>query len=226
MLLLRPTGMPADIDSKSVVKLKDAERFFKDTTGIPVGRNKSISGFHSLIRHALNLKAKPTSGRPVYGHWQVVERLGATDYYTESRAQNTFAGGTARVRVYKADPYQPEPQRIAEANRIQNAYRALAELPLHPNIVSARDFFEAEDDQAYVLILDDAPGQALTVHMARPQMALTIDQKWRVAKDLLAALNHAHGQRLPRGIVEDQHVGLIVFCLEEISRRNDVRMQR
>jgi len=42
------------------------------------------------------------------------------------------------------------------------------------------------------LILDDAPGQALTVHMARPQMALTIDQKWRVAKDLLAALNHAH----------------------------------
>ena len=37
---------------------------------------------------------------------------------------------------------------------------------------------------------------------------------------------HMHGQRLPRGIVEDQDVGLIVFCLEEISRRNDVRMQR
>ena len=183
---------PADLDAKSVVKLKDAERFFKDSTGIPAGRNKSIGGFHALIRHALNLKAKPTSGRPVYGHWQVVERLGATDYYTESRAQNTFAGGTARVRVYKADPYQPEPQRVAEANRIQNAYKALAELPLHPNIVSARDFFEAEDDQAYVLILDDAPGQALTIHMARPQMALTIDQKWRVAKDLLAALSHAH----------------------------------
>lgn len=183
---------PADIDSRSVVKLKEAERYFKDTTAIPAGRNKNISAFHALIRHALNLKAKPTSGRPVYGHWQVVERLGATDYYTESRAQNTFAGGTARIRVYKADPYQPEPQRLAEANRIQNAYRALAELPLHPNIVSARDFFEAEDDQAYVLILDDAPGQALTVHIARPQMALTIDQKWRVAKDLLAALSHAH----------------------------------
>ena len=28
--------------------------------------------------------------------------------------------------------------------------------------------------------------------MARPQLALTLDQKWRVAKDLLAALAHAH----------------------------------
>jgi serine/threonine protein kinase len=188
---------PSDVDGRSVVKLKDAERYFKDTTAIPAGRNKSITGFHSMIGHALNLKAKPSSGRPKYGHWQVVERLGATGYYTESRAQNTFAGGTARIRVYKADPYQPEAQRKVEANRIKNAYQALAELPLHPNIVSARDFFEAEDDQAFVLVMDDAPGQALTVHMARPQLALTIDQKWRVAKDLLAAMVHAHR----RGIV-------------------------
>jgi serine/threonine protein kinase len=188
---------PSDTDARSVVKLKYAERYFRDTTNIPTGRNKSISGLHSMITHALNLKAKPSNGRPQYGHWQVKERLGATDNYIESRAENIFAGGTARVRVYKADPYQPEAQRQAETNRIKNAYKALAELPLHPNIVSARDFFEAEDDQAFVLILDDVPGQALTVHLARPQLALTVDQKWRVAKDMLSALAHAH----KRGIV-------------------------
>lgn len=183
---------PADIDARGVVKLKDAQRYFKDTTQVPAGRNKAISGLHSLISHALHLKAKPTTGRPKYGHWQVLERLGASNTYTESRAQNVFAGGTARVRLYKADPYQPEQQRKAEMHRIANAYKALSALPMHANIVAARDFFEAEDDQAYVLVLDDAAGQALTVHMARPQLALTVDQKWRVAKDLLAALAHAH----------------------------------
>jgi serine/threonine protein kinase len=183
---------PADLDARGVVKLKDAERYFKDTTLVPTGRNKAIGGLHSLISGALHLKAKPATGRPKYGHWQVLERLGSSSTYTESRAQNVFAGGTARVRLYKADPYQSEDQRKAEMHRIANAYRALSALPMHANIVAARDFFEVEDDQAYVLVLDDAAGQALTVHMARPQLALTVDQKWRVAKDLLAALVHAH----------------------------------
>ncbi|MFO6295164.1 protein kinase domain-containing protein, partial [Pseudomonas aeruginosa] len=111
---------------------------------------------------------------------------------SEFRAENAFAGGTARLRVYQADPYQPEEVRKAQVNRIANAYRALSKLPLHPNIVAARDFFPADDDKSFILILDDAPGQGLTVHMARPQLALTLDQKWRVAKDLLAALAHAH----------------------------------
>jgi serine/threonine protein kinase len=183
---------PADLDARGVVKLKEAERYFKDTTLVPAGRNKAISGLHSLISGALHLKAKPTTGRPKYGHWQVLERLGASTTYTESRAQNVFAGGTARVRLYKADPYQPEGLRKAEMHRIANAYKALSALPMHANIIAARDFFEVEDDQAFVLVLDDAVGQALTVHMARPQLALTVDQKWRVAKDLLAALAHAH----------------------------------
>lgn len=182
----------AEIDAASVVKLKDAERYFKNTTLVPAGRSKAISGFHSLISGALNLRAKPTIGKPQYGHWQVRERLGATNSYVESRAENIYGGGTARVRLYKADPYQPEEQRKAETNRIANAYKALSALPLHPNIIAARDFFEVEDGRGFVLVLDDIPGQALKVHMSRQQLALTVDQKWRVAKDLLAALVHAH----------------------------------
>lgn len=182
----------AEIDAARVVKLKDAARYFKDTTLVPAGRSKTIGGFHSLISGALNLKAKPTIGMPQYGHWQVRERLGATSSYTESRAENIYGGGTARVRLYKADPYQTEEQRKAETNRIANAYKALSALPLHPNIIAARDFFEVEEGRGFVLVLDDIPGQALTVHMSRQQLSLTVDQKWRVAKDLLAALVHAH----------------------------------
>ena len=179
------------LDSDRVVKLKDAERYFKDATRIPARFSKNILQQQGLILHALKV-VKPASAVQRFGHWEVKEKLGATQAYSEFRAENSFAGGTARLRVYQADPYQPEDVREAQVNRIANAYRALSKLPLHPNIVAARDFFPADDDKSFILILDDAPGQALTVHMARPQLALTLDQKWRVAKDLLAALAHAH----------------------------------
>lgn len=178
-------------DADRVVKLKDAERYFKDATRIPPRFSKNILQTQGLILHALKV-VKPASGVQRFGHWQVTEKLGAAEAYTEYRAENAFAGGTARLRVYQADPYQPEEVRKAQVNRIANAYRALSRLPLHPNIVAARDFFPTDDDKSFILILDDAPGQAVTVHMARPQLALTLDQKWRVAKDLLSALSHAH----------------------------------
>lgn len=179
------------LDADRVVKLKDAERYFRDATRIPSRFSKNIRQQHSLILHTLKV-VKPASAVQCFGHWEVREKLGAAQAYTEYRAENAFAGGTARLRVYQADPYQPEDARKAQVNRITNAYRALSRLPLHPNIVAARDFFPTDDDKSFILILDDAPGQALTVHMARPQLALTLDQKWRVAKDLLAALAHAH----------------------------------
>ncbi|CAD5370099.1 Serine/threonine protein kinase [Rubrivivax sp. A210] len=179
------------LDADRTVKLKDAERYFKDATRIPSRFSRSILQQQGLILHALKV-VKPAKAVQRFGHWEVKEKLGAAQAYTEFRAENAFAGGTARLRVYQADPYQPEEVRKAQVNRIANAYRALSRLPLHPNIVAARDFFPTDDDKSFILILDDAPGQALTVHMARPQLTLTLDQKWRVAKDLLAALTHAH----------------------------------
>lgn len=179
------------LDADQVVRLKDAERYFKDVTRIPSRFSKNIMQQQGLILHALKV-AKPPAGVQRFGHWEVKERLGAAQAYTEYRAENAFAGGSARLRVYQADPYQPEAVRKAEVNRIVNAYKALSRLPPHPNVVAAKDFFPTDDDKSFILILDDASGQALTVHMARPQLALTLDQKWRVAKDMLAALAHAH----------------------------------
>jgi len=75
---------------------------------------------------------KPAPAKLRFGHWEVTEKLGGTDHYTEYRATNAFAGGAARLRVYQADPYQPEDLRKAQINRIANAYRALSQLPLHP----------------------------------------------------------------------------------------------
>jgi serine/threonine protein kinase len=179
------------MDAPLVIKIKDAERYFKDSTRIPSRFSKTILSQQALVLHALNV-VKPASSAPSFGHWTVKEKLGASDSYVEYRAENAFAGGTARLRVYRADPYLPIEARQEQIKLIQNAYKALSRLPLHPNIVAARDFFSTDDDKAYILILEDVAGQALTVHLARPQLALTLDQKWRVTKDLLAALIHAH----------------------------------
>ena len=194
ILLTAPDAFLTDrsnLDAPSVVKLNDAERFFKDSTRIPSRFSRNILSHQALVLSALNV-AKPAPAGLRFGHWRVLEKLGAADTYIEYRAENAFAGGTARLRVYRADPYQPQEARATQLNLIRNSYRALSCLPLHPNIVAARDFFPTDDDRAFVLILDDAPGQALTVHLARPHLALTLDQKWRVAKDLLEALKHAH----------------------------------
>lgn len=205
------------IDAERVVKLKDAERYFKDATRIPTRFSKNILAQQGLILHALKV-VKPAAGVLRFGHWEVKEKLGAAPAYTEYRAENAFVGGTARLRVYQADPYQPEEVRKAQVNRITNAYRALSRLPLHPNIVAARDFFPTDDDRSFILILDDAPGQALTVHLARPQLALTLDQKWRVAKDLLAALAHAH----QHGVVHRNLTpGAILIGLDGTTRITD-----
>ena len=105
----------AGMDAPAVVKLKDAERYFKDATSIPARFSRNILAQQSLILHALRV-LKPASAVLRFGHWQVTEKLGAADAYTEYRAENAFAGGTARLRVYQADPYQPEEARKAQVN--------------------------------------------------------------------------------------------------------------
>jgi serine/threonine protein kinase len=43
-----------------------------------------------------------------------------------------------------------------------------------------------------VLVLNDAPGNSLRVHLTKPGLQLTMDQKLRVARELLSALAHCH----------------------------------
>ena len=91
------------LDADRVVKLKDAERYFKDATRIPARFSKNILQQQGLILHALKV-VKPASAVQRFGHWQVKEKLGAAEAYTEFRAENAFAGGTARLRCTRQTP--------------------------------------------------------------------------------------------------------------------------
>jgi serine/threonine protein kinase len=142
--------------------------------------------------------AEHRTGPLRFGHWEVIESLGETDEVTEYRARNADAPGASAVllRVYHADPYQPTDLRTAERIALANAYNMLLRLPSDPCVVACRDFFPNEDESQYVLVLEDVRAGALLPHLTDPQLALSMDAKLRLIKDMLHGLAHAHANRV------------------------------
>jgi len=185
----------AGIDSPDVTDFKHCLKYFSDKTRIPSHRLDNIQKFIKAIASAITGKAKPKTAATVYRDWQVEEKLGGTDRYTEYRAKHNLlgkSGGMARLRVYQADPYQDETARKEEFKKISNAYRAVAHMPTHANILAVKDLFITEDEDKVVLVTEDLPVQALRLHIKKPTLALTFDQKLQVMRDVLSALDHAH----------------------------------
>lgn len=186
---------PQGIDGPDVTDYKRCLKFFTDTTKIPNYRLSNIRKYHNHLDKAIQGKAEPKSAPPTFNNWQVEEKLGGTDRYTEYRARHTLlgkSGGYTRLRVYKTDPYQEEAEREAEFRRIANAYKAVAHMPAHANVLAVRDLIVSEDHSEVVLVTDDATGYVLRQHLAKSSLALTFDQKLQVMRDLLSALDHAH----------------------------------
>lgn len=183
---------PGGRDAPNVTTLRKAVAFFQNAARIPAGKSKNIGAHHNIIMKALQGAAKPRSGPLRFGSWVVSERLGGTDSYTEYRAYNAFAGpkSTALIRAYQADPYKPPEEREKQKLLISTAFRTLSTTPGHPGIVGVRDFFPSEAEDKYFLVTEDVAGQALRVHIAKPALALTLDQKNTVSIDLLSALSH------------------------------------
>lgn len=147
--------------------------------------------------------AEHRTGPLRFGHWEVIESLGETDEVTEYRARNADAPGASSVllHVYHADPYQPANLRSAERIALANAYNMLLRLPSDPCVVACRDFFPNEDESQYVLVLEDVRAGALLLHLTDPQLALGVDAKLRVIRDMLHGLAHAHAHKvLHRGL--------------------------
>jgi len=113
-------------------------------------------------------KASAKSTPPRYD-WQVEEKLGGNDHYTEYRAKKMFMDGwTVRLRVYKIDPYQDTAEREAQRKLISNAFQAVFKIP-HIQTFWVRDFFAADDGDCLVLVTDDIQGEHTTAYQeAKP----------------------------------------------------------
>lgn len=183
------------IDGPDVTDLKQCLTYFNDKSYIPPYRQRDIRPLHSIIVETILGKARPRSSALCLRDWQVEEKLGGDDHYTEYRAKNSFLGkdaGIARLRVYQVDPYQDEVNREAERKRISNAFVAVAHMSPHPNVLIVRDFFQTDDQDFLVLVTEDVAGQALRQHIQKSSLALTFNQKLQVMRDMLSGLDHAH----------------------------------
>ncbi|HOY67294.1 MAG TPA: protein kinase [Candidatus Ozemobacteraceae bacterium] len=186
---------PENLAGPDVVALDKSPAFFQKTGRIPAKFDTNILPHQNIILKAIQGVAKKRSGPLRFGNWEITEKLGGTDSFTEYRAFNHFAGrssGPVLLRSYRADPYLPPDLREAQRRRIANAYEALNRMPSHPSIIAARDFFGSESGDTYILVTEDIHGQALRIHLDKPQHVLTVDQKRRITADLLSALAHAH----------------------------------
>lgn len=167
--------------------------YFQSRDFIPDHRLTDIRAFFPDIKRALQGKARPKSAPPRYRDWQVEEELGRTDRYIEYRARHLLMGAsgwTARLRVYRADPYQDQADRETEKKLISNAFQSIYQVPKHPNILNVQEFFEAEDGDCFVLVTEDIPGQTLRQHIKKQTAPL--NQKFGWIEQVLIALDHAH----------------------------------
>lgn len=185
----------AGIDGPDVTDFKNCLKYFRDVSRIPSNRLDNINQFHPQIIKAICGNAKPRSAALVFRDWQVEEKLGGTDRYTEYRAKHNRmgkSGGIVRLRVYKADPYQSGEEWKREYLLISNAFRSVANLPSHESILKVREFIESEEQDQFTIVTDDVPGQSLRLHINKVSLALTFDQKLQLIRDVLSALDHAH----------------------------------
>lgn len=186
---------PSGIDGPDVTDLKHCLKYFNDTSRIPSHRSNNITRFHSNVIKAITGIARPKTAALVFRDWQVEEKLGGTDRYTEYRAKHSLlgkSGGMVRLKVYQAEPYQEEAARKEEFKKISNAYRAVAHMSAHPNVLAVKDLFINDEEDKVILVTEDVAGQPLNLHFKKPSLPLTFDQKLQILRDVLSALDHAH----------------------------------
>ncbi len=169
--------------------------YFQSNAYIPPHRLRIIKPALPSIERAILRKSEPKAAPLRYRDWQVEDKLGGNDRYTEYRARNLtmgVSGWTARLRVYQIDPFLEPAAREAEYRLISNAFQAVRQLPPHPNILSVGDFFASHDHDCLVLVTEDVPGQVLRQYIKNQNLAL--ERNLAIMQDILHGLEHAHQQ--------------------------------
>jgi serine/threonine protein kinase len=167
--------------------------YFQSTAYIPTQRLRIIKPFVNYVEQAIRGKSQPKTAPRRYLHWQVEEKLGSNDRYTEYRAINQTMGSadcTVRLRVYNVDPLLEPVEREAQYKLIRTAFLAVVKVPHHPNVLGVRDCFVSNIDNCFVLVTDDMPGQVLRQHIQKQN--LDLEQKCSIMRDVLLGLEHVH----------------------------------
>jgi hypothetical protein len=151
-----------------VVYLRNASAYFQDPAQLPERfRSARIERrARCLIAETIRGGVAQQAGPLQFREWVVASTLRTEEQYMEYAGFDIHSRDSARIRVYRADPYALESERVAEANQIRTAYLALRKLS-HPAVVRVHAFFETDDNDGFVLVTEDVPGEVLSAKLAR-----------------------------------------------------------
>ncbi|WP_440950710.1 methylation-associated defense system protein kinase MAD6 [Methanosphaerula subterraneus] len=206
----------SDTEEWSVVKLDDSIASITNPKRIPERFLKSITKFRNSIKNSIVRGVKEPDSKKIFNDWIVQETLSSSPKREDCRAYNQIAGpnaGTVLLQVYKVDPYLSDTEQKAERSFIKIAYKALSNLPAHPNIIGVRDIFSVDEDSKYVLVLEDVRGISLKERESDLARPITLDKKIGIATELLGALVHAHAH----GVVHRNLTPSAIILSEEGS---------
>ena len=152
---------------------------------------------HQRARPASSQRAHRAAAVRALGGHRVARRDRGGHRVPGAERRRPRRASSALLRVYHADPFQPEDVRAAERIALANAYDMLLRLPSHavrrrlPGLLPQRGREPVRPGPRG----RDRAG-ALLLHLTDPQLALTMDAKLRVIRDMLRGLAHAHANRV------------------------------
>lgn len=171
---------------EQIVCLKDSKAFFTACKSADaLLTDEGLNQVHSFLGKYIQTR------KPSYRDWLVSEELTSNNSrfreYAAHHRKSTNA--RAKLRVYPID--QPDG---AKGKMMVRLLRNQLELSLtmsgHANIVTIREAFVQEDGSQFVVVSDNVKGATLVECIRENKLAT--DEKLRVVKDVLSALDHAH----------------------------------
>ncbi|MFN7465216.1 MAG: methylation-associated defense system protein kinase MAD6 [Pseudanabaena sp.] len=175
-------------DEDSITYLRESIEFFKSAHLIPDHRLQDIYNYSSAIEKAIRGKTQPKSTPTFYRDWQLEQKFSSSDHLEEYRARHSLIPTrTARLKIYLAEPYPDPDNPDPDKKRILTTFAALSQID-HPNIQKTKDFFETEDKDRFILVLDEIEGRPLSqaIHL------LSTVQKYDILNQVLGAMEYVH----------------------------------
>jgi uncharacterized protein YegL len=196
VILAHPDAVFHDYTNRQtdVVYLRDAAAYLQDPTRLPdrFQRGRIQPTAHRIVVDTIRGGAVPRTGPIQFGGWVVTATLRAEEDLVEYAAYDKYSRDAARIRVYRVEPYAGEVERGAEANQIKTSYLALRRLS-HPSVARVRGFFETDDNDGFVLVTEDVPGEVLSTRLARSE-TIALPAAMELMRDVLSGLAHAHSR--------------------------------
>lgn len=211
-----------DIDSITFLDSRCID-FFQRNALIPDDKFTDIREYTEIVRTVIQGKTQPKSAPQYYRDWILEQRLGGGDRFEEYRAKHKDISALySRLRVYQAEAYADLDSPDLEKERIRSTFRALRQIK-HPNIQGVSEFFETEDGDRFILVLDEIEGRSLRQAINW----LSTNQKFDILNQILGAMEYAHEHGIIHRNLSPDHImithnkGQAVITGFEYARNRD-----